>query len=83
MTGLLNFQECFNIFVRSITYRDTLVLPEWGRKTFDELQKRGVSGSFTPLKNTLHELKKIELLELEKWLFETIPPLESDLQNKL
>lgn len=56
---------------------------EWGKKTFEELTKRGVEGEFTSLKNTLHELKKNELLELEKWLGELLPPLDSDLQNKL
>lgn len=59
------------------------MLPDWGRKTFDELKKRGVTGDFSMLKNTLHELKKNELVELEKWLLEILPPLESDLQNKL
>jgi phospholipase/carboxylesterase len=56
---------------------------DWGKKTFDELQKRGVCGEFKPLKNTLHELKKSELLEVEKWLQEILPPLDSDLNNKL
>jgi phospholipase/carboxylesterase len=55
----------------------------WGRKTFEELKKRGVQGEFTPLRNTLHELKRSEMLDLEKWLAELLPPLESDLQNKL
>lgn len=66
-----------------IFYRDTLVPFNWGRKTFDELEKRGVSGNFTPLKGTLHELKKAELLELEKWLQDILPPLENELLNKL
>lgn len=65
------------------TLRDTLVLPEWGRKTFDELTSRGVVGDYTVLKNTLHELKKSEMIELEKWIQEVVPPLEGDLQNKL
>lgn len=64
-------------------HSDTLVPPAWGRKTFDELKARGVKGEFIPIKNTLHELKKSEMLELEKWLQEILPPLESDLQNKL
>jgi predicted HAD superfamily phosphohydrolase YqeG len=55
----------------------------WGETTFEELSKRGVKGEFTSIKNTLHELKKNELLELEKWLSETLPPLDSDLPNKL
>jgi phospholipase/carboxylesterase len=47
------------------------------------LKARGVVGEFIPVKNTLHELKKSELLELEKWLNEILPPLDRDLQNKL
>lgn len=56
---------------------------DWGKKTFDELTKRGVKGDFIPIKNTLHELKKSELLDLEKWLGEILPPLDNELQNKL
>lgn len=63
--------------------RDTLVPLSWGQKTFNELKERGVKGDFIPVKNTLHELKKVELLELEKWLAEILPPLDNDLQNKL
>jgi predicted esterase len=70
-------------FFKFISYRDTLVPPEWGLKTYEELKARGVEGSFDSLKNTLHELKKNELLELEKWFQEILPPLESDLNNKL
>lgn len=56
---------------------------DWGKTTLNELQKRGVSGDMTELKNTLHELKKHELLELERWIQEIVPPLDADLQNKL
>lgn len=66
-----------------IFYRDTLVPMAWGKQTFDELTKRGVKGEFIPIRNTLHELKKSELLDVENWLREILPPLETDLQNKL
>lgn len=57
---------------------------DWGKKTFDQLMQRGVKGDFTELKNTLHELKKHELLELERWIKEIVPPLDSpELLNKL
>lgn len=72
-----------NLLIPFQPRRDSLVLPEWGRKTFDELTRRGVKGDYTELKNTLHELKKNEMIELEKWIQEVVPPLESDLQNKL
>jgi len=58
------------------SFRDTLVPLEWSKRTFDELQKRGVAGEFTTLLNTRHELRKSELLAFEKWLQEIIPPFE-------
>ncbi|KAG5675038.1 hypothetical protein PVAND_004977 [Polypedilum vanderplanki] len=63
--------------------RDNLVPIEWARRTFNELKKRCITGDFTSLPNTLHELKKSEMLSIEKWLKEILPPLESDLNNKL
>jgi len=56
---------------------------DWGKKTFEELKKRGIKGDLVPIRNTLHELKKSELLDLENWLGEILPPLENELQNKL
>ncbi|EDV93856.1 lysophospholipase-like protein 1 [Drosophila grimshawi] len=63
--------------------RDTLVPLEWGRETFESLQKLGITGTFTPLGNTLHELKKSSLLELQKWISIKLPALQTDIQNKL
>lgn len=53
--------------------RDTLVPIEWGQESFNKLLKLGVKGSFTPLKNTLHELKTQELLDLEDWILNKLP----------
>lgn len=78
-TTLFNTKLTQAIYLR----RDTLVPPAWGRKTFDELKMRGVKGDFVSLRNTMHELKKVEMLELEKWLQDILPPLENDLHNKL
>ncbi|XP_063696584.1 lysophospholipase-like protein 1 [Culicoides brevitarsis] len=63
--------------------RDTLVPMDWGRKTFDKLTELGVQGEFVPLKNTLHELKTRELKQIIEWINTTLPPLDSDLVNKL
>ncbi|XP_034487794.1 lysophospholipase-like protein 1 [Drosophila innubila] len=63
--------------------RDTLVPMEWGRETWESLKKLGVSGTFTPLKNTLHELKNKSLLDLEEWILQKLPPLKNEVQNKL
>ncbi|XP_022217098.1 lysophospholipase-like protein 1 [Drosophila obscura] len=63
--------------------RDTLVPIEWGVETFKALQSLGVNGTFQPLKNTLHELKKSSLVDLQEWILEKLPPLENNVQNKL
>ncbi|KAH8311663.1 hypothetical protein KR044_007397, partial [Drosophila immigrans] len=63
--------------------RDTLVPLEWGQETWDSLHKLGVSGTFTPLKNTLHELKNKSMLSLEEWILKKLPPTQNDQQNKL
>lgn len=56
---------------------------EWGKTSFDELQKLNVEGEFVSLKNTMHELKKRELLELVDWIGKTLPKVDDVPQNKL
>lgn len=63
--------------------RDSLVPSSWGKESYDELISLGVQGDFRSLKNTLHELKANQLLELHDWIVKLLPPLDKDLQNKL
>lgn len=63
--------------------RDNLVPLSWGKESFDELVQLGVDGQFKPLKNTLHELKANELRDAHEWIVEQLPPLDSDIVNKL
>lgn len=63
--------------------RDSLVPMSWGKETYDELRKFGVSAEYKTLKNTLHELKANELHEIQEWILKLLPPLESDITNKL
>lgn len=63
--------------------RDTLVPMDWGRNTFDKLTELGVQGEFVPLRNTLHELKTREITQLIEWINANLPPVDSDLVNKL
>lgn len=56
-----------------LTRRDTLVPPEWGQTTFDELAKLGVRGQFVPHRSAMHEIKKDQLLQVIKWANELIP----------
>lgn len=62
---------------------DSLVPMSWGKETYDELIRLGVNGEFKTLKNALHELKASELLEIQEWITKLVPPLESDIHNKL
>ncbi|XP_055903048.1 lysophospholipase-like protein 1 [Eupeodes corollae] len=63
--------------------RDSLVPLKWGEESFEELTKLEVKGEFSVLKNTLHELKKREILDIQDWISTKLPPLANDLQNKL
>lgn len=63
--------------------RDNLVPISWGKESFDELAQLDVDGEFKPLKNTLHELKANELREIHEWIVNLLPPLDSDIVNKL
>lgn len=58
--------------------RDSLVPISWGETSYNSLIKAGVKASFTPIKNTMHELKKNEILDLLQWINSILPPLESD-----
>lgn len=62
---------------------DQLVLYEWGRKTFDMLKDLGVDGEFRCIEDMYHEIQKHQLLYLEKWFHEMLPPLDLQLKNKL
>lgn len=53
--------------------RDSMVPIEWGRETYKNLVGLGVKGEFIPLKHTLHELKKNEILGLFEWLLKILP----------
>lgn len=53
--------------------QDTLVSPDWGRTTYDNLIKLGVEGEFHIVKNCFHELKKKELKHLFEWIVKVLP----------
>lgn len=66
--------------------RDTLVRPDWGRRSFEALQKLGVDGDFVVVKNAMHELKTQQLLQLQEWIGKMLPAEDggaSELTNKL
>lgn len=62
---------------------DPFIPMKWGERTFEELKKRGVKGDFLPVKSNSHELKSRMLIDIENWIREIVPPLNSDLSNKL
>lgn len=57
--------------------RDTLVPMAWGKNTYEQLTKLGIQGNFHPIRNTLHELKKQELLDLFAWIKKILPDEKS------
>lgn len=63
--------------------RDKLAQHSWGKTTFDSLQQIGVNGQFFTLPNAAHELTVKELVEIKKWIAQKLPPMETDLCNKL
>lgn len=58
--------------------RDTMVPIHWGETTYNALKQAGINATFKPIKNTMHELKKHEILDLFKWIQTVVPPIESD-----
>lgn len=64
--------------------RDELLPHRWGRITFDELTRLGVPGTFHTVVDMKHEMRADEMLQLERWLGELLPPVkERRLKNKL
>lgn len=62
---------------------DNMVPILWAQETFDELVTLGVNGEFKTLENTPHKLRAGQLHEIEDWIQRLLPPLESDIVNKL
>lgn len=56
--------------------RDALVPLSWGQKSFEKLTDLGIKGEFIPVKNTMHEMKKVELQALLDWINKIIPSSE-------
>lgn len=54
---------------------DDLVPMEWGENTHDNLVNLGIKAEFHPFKNTMHELKKAEIMKLSDWILKVLPPL--------
>jgi len=52
---------------------DDVVKFAWGKETFNSLSKLGVSGSFTELHNTAHELQESSMINLEEWILQKLP----------
>lgn len=63
--------------------KDELLLYKWGQIAFRELTRLGVHGEFLTLKDVKHEMKTSQLLYLEKWINNILPPLETDITHKL
>lgn len=62
---------------------DNMVPLLWAKETFDELATLGVNGEFKTLENTPHKLRAVQLFEIQDWIQKLLPPLQSDIVNKL
>lgn len=60
--------------------KDKLVPLDWGKETYEKLTELGVNGNFIPLDNTLHELKKHQILDIRDWILKKLP---GEIQYKL
>lgn len=52
---------------------DSLVLPDWGRVTYDELKSRGVDAELHMFDNLYHEFNKKTLHLLQSWILKHLP----------
>ncbi|CAH1159473.1 unnamed protein product [Phaedon cochleariae] len=57
--------------------RDSMVPISWGQKTYRDLTQLGIKADFITIKNTMHELKKHEILGLYEWLQKIVPLQET------
>ncbi|XP_014210293.1 lysophospholipase-like protein 1 [Copidosoma floridanum] len=55
---------------------DKIVPLDWGKKTFDNLQKHGVQGTFVPIEGADHEIVQNELSYIKDWLSNLFPVIE-------
>lgn len=62
---------------------DDVVPHYWCTYMYRELIRLGVPIDFQSLKGIRHEIRMSELLKLEQWARELLPPLVSDLCSKL
>ncbi|ALC38156.1 CG6567 [Drosophila busckii] len=52
---------------------DEMVPHAWAEQTYDDLQALGVSGTFSTLNNTAHELTEESMQELQMWIRDRLP----------
>ncbi|KAG7164132.1 lysophospholipase-like protein 1 [Homarus americanus] len=57
--------------------KDDVVPYVWGEHTFKELQRRGVPGEFKSFLNLYHAVNKEELIMLQEWILQQLPPLQN------
>ncbi|CAL4098335.1 unnamed protein product, partial [Meganyctiphanes norvegica] len=55
--------------------QDQLVLPPWGKDTFQELRSAGVSGHYHTFPDLHHEMNRKEIKMLKDWILKHLPEL--------
>lgn len=54
---------------------DGIVPLEWGKRTFENLERGGVKGTFVPLDQAQHEIVESELSYIKDWILKKLPEL--------
>lgn len=62
---------------------DDVVPLKWSSYVVSELSRLGVPIEFLTLKGIRHEIRMSELLKIEEWAREMLPPLVTDVLSKL
>lgn len=62
---------------------DEVLYHEWGLYAFQKLRHLGVSGEFHTLQGVKHELRRSQLLYIEQWARQLLPPQDMYLIHKL
>lgn len=62
---------------------DKTVLYSCGKYAYDKLTELGVKAEFKTVPHLDHDIKFAQLIEVQKWIVNILPPLTTDLPNKL
>lgn len=62
---------------------DEMVLHKDGQMAYHALTRLGVKADLISIPNLNHDVKYTQLITIKKWIIDLLPPLPTDLLNKL